>query len=74
MQWIECTQAYIFSNWVCECFSEHHEPVDKDDISFKKDKSSSKSSASNKDDKKEEKKKEEGKFWVIEVINIMIRS
>jgi len=39
--------------------SEHHEPVDKDDVSFKKDKSSSKSSASNKDDKKEEKKKEE---------------
>merc|ERR1712226_1305693 len=39
--------------------SEHHEPAEKDDVSFKKDKSSSKSSASSKDDKKEEKKKEE---------------
>merc|ERR1711981_657166 len=39
--------------------SEHHEPAEKDDVSFKKDKSSNKSSGSNKDDKKEEKKKEE---------------
>merc|ERR1711981_392078 len=39
--------------------SEHHEPSEKDDVPFKKDKSSSKSSGGNKDDKKEEKKKEE---------------
>ena len=42
-------------------FSEHHEPAEKDDVSFKKDKGSSKNSNS-KDDKKEDKKKEEGKF------------
>lgn len=39
--------------------SEHHEPSEKDDVPFKKDKSSSKSSGGNKDEKKEEKKKEE---------------
>lgn len=39
--------------------SEHHEPAEKDDVSFKKDKGSSKSSGGNKDEKKEDKKKED---------------
>merc|ERR1712240_205028 len=38
--------------------SEHHEPAEKDDVSFKKDKSNTRNSSS-KDEKKEEKKKEE---------------
>ena len=45
-------------------FSEHHEPSEKDDVPFKKDKSNSKSSGANKDEKKEEKKKEEGKVKI----------
>jgi len=39
--------------------SEHHEPSDKDDVPFKKDKGSNKSSGGSKDDKKEDKKKED---------------
>merc|ERR1712242_340508 len=39
--------------------SEHHEPAEKDDVSFKKDKSYSKNSSSKDDEKKEDKKKED---------------
>ena len=44
-------------------FSEHHEPAEKDDVSFKKDKSYSKNS-SNKDDKKQTQKSRLRKEWV----------
>ena len=43
--------------------SEHHEPSDKDDVSFKKDKPAEKRPASNGEDKKEDKKKKDGKKY-----------